>query len=175
MLVTSCGGDSDSTDDNPTTAAVTATATDGTATATEPIPSGATDVTPADLGEEIGAIYLAAYDDVIAALADRPESAEATGLLTTLKDGYIEQLVALGQQREALDASGRATVDAAITSTLISLSGETLAEYQAAIDHYAADAQLSELIRSFNIIGQYANFDLLREQAPDEAARLGID
>ena len=30
------------------------------------------------------------------------------------------------------------------------------------------------LIADFNIIGQYANFDLLREQEPEEAARLGV-
>lgn len=124
--------------------------------------------------QPIGAIYLAAYDDVIAALTDRPESTEATEQLTTLKDGYIEQLVELGQQREALDASGRATVDATIMSAVMSLPGETLTEYPAAIDHYVVDTELDKLIRSFNVIGQYANFDLLREQEPDEATRLGI-
>ena len=175
MLAASCGGGSDVTDDRPAATAVTATTPDGATAATQPTPSGGTDVTPNEMGAEIGVIYLAVYGDVIAALADRPESAEATERMTTLKDGYIERFVALGQQREALDASGRATVDAAITSALMSLPGETLAEYQAAIDDYAADAELGELIRSFNIIGQYANFDLLREQEPDEAARLGID
>ena len=33
---------------------------------------------------------------------------------------------------------------------------------------------MANLIAAFNIIGQYANFDLLRRQAPDEAERLGL-
>jgi hypothetical protein len=33
---------------------------------------------------------------------------------------------------------------------------------------------VANLIASFNIIGQYANFDLLWEQTPEEAERLGI-
>lgn len=32
---------------------------------------------------------------------------------------------------------------------------------------------MADPIASFNSIGRYANFDLLREQAPDEAERLG--
>ena len=53
----------------------------------------------------------------------------------------------------------------------------TLADFQAVADHYfdSTDAELYSLITSFNIIGQYANFDLLRQQEPDEAARLGVD
>jgi hypothetical protein len=174
MWIASCAGDSDSADDSATTTAVQANTPDETTAATEPRPSGVTDMAPHDLGVEIGAIYLAVYDDVIATVVDRPEAAQATERLTDLKEGYIEQLVALGQQREPLDRSSRATVDAAVTSALMSLPEETLAAYQATIDHYAADAELNELIRSFNIIGQYASFDLLREQEPDEAARLGI-
>ncbi len=35
--------------------------------------------------------------------------------------------------------------------------------------------ELSKNISSFNIIMQYAQFELVKKQAPDEAARLGIE
>jgi hypothetical protein len=177
VIAAGCGGDdSDLADDGapPTTAAEPA------AEATIPVETtvaASADLSPEELGDEIGALYLAVYDDVIETLEDRPDPDEATARLTELEATYIEQFVELGRQREQLDESGRATVDTAISTAIMSLPEETLAEFQAAIDDYAdPDApELSELIRSFNIIGQYASFDLLREQDPDEAARLGID
>jgi hypothetical protein len=184
-----CGGSSDDTDDAATEASVTTAITDDAATEASvttaitddtPVPTeapaGSSDTaSPDELGDSIAVLYLAVYDDVITALDDRPDPAEATTRLTALKDQYIEQLVELGWQREALDAPARATVDAKISSALMGLPTETLAEYQTAINDYAGDAELDTLIQSFNIIGQYANFELLREQEPSEAARLGID
>ena len=52
---------------------------------------------------------------------------------------------------------------------------ETFEAYQEALDFYFDDPEVRELISDFNVIGQYANFDLLREQEPEEAARLGVD
>lgn len=172
--MTGCGGSSGDADGTTTEASETAAITDATPVPTE-APVGTPDTaSPDELGDSIGVLYVAAYDDVIAALEDRPDAAEATIELTALRDQYIEQLVELGWQREALDEPSRATVDARISSALMRLPAETLTEYQAAIDHYTSDAELDTLIRSFNIIGQYANFELLREQEPSEAARLGI-
>jgi hypothetical protein len=129
---------------------------------------------PADLGDRIGDLYLAAYDDVVALLSARPEAAAAAADLAALKEGYVQQLVALGYEREALDASGRTTVDAAITAALSSLPATTYEAYQEAYAYYSGHPELANLIASFNVLGQYANFDLLREQSPDEAARLGV-
>jgi hypothetical protein len=126
------------------------------------------------LGEEISEIYLAGYGDVVALLSDRPEAAVALTELAALKERYIQELVALGHEREALDANGRAHVDATILSAVMDLDDDTLAEYQAVADHYFGESEVYDLILSFNIIGQYANFDLLREQEPEEAARLGV-
>ena len=179
VVAASCGGDDDVADDGAaaTTDAPATPTPAGTSSPLETTIAASSEMSPQELGDEIGTLYLAVYDDVIATLEDRPEPAEATARLTELEATYIEQFVELGRQREMLDESGRATVDTAISTAIMSLPEETLAEYQAAIDDYAdPDApELSELIRSFNIIGQYASFDLLREQDPDEAARLGID
>jgi hypothetical protein len=176
--VAGCGSDDDSAATSPDTSGTIATITQPT-----PVPGSGPPTTrdpaispsPDQLGDEIATLYLAAYDDVVDALADRPPADEASARLDTLKDDYIEQLVGLGRHRDGMAEPDRANVDSIVRRSLAGLSDDTLAEYQAAIDHYASDAELRELIASFNVIGQYASFDLLREQEPDEAARLGID
>ena len=161
VALAGCGGQSPTT---TTTAGTTTTAPVTTAAAAD----------PAALGDEIGVLYLAAYDDLIALLADRPAPADAAAALASLKEQYVQQMVALGHRREALDDAGRAAVDARITAALGSLPQATYDAYQEAYADYSGDLDVANLIASFNILGQYANFDLLREQAPDEAARLGV-
>ena len=162
-----CGGDTTPTTSGASTTTVASTTSaPGTTTSPEADPGG--------LGDRIGDLYLAAYDDVVALLGPRPDAAEAAAGLAALKEGYVQQMVALGYEREALDAAGRAIVDARITAALSSLPAATYEAYQQAHTYYGGDLELANLIASFNILGQYANFDLLREQNPDEAARLGI-
>lgn len=161
VVLAGCGGQS------------AATTTTGETTTTAPATTAAA-ADPAALGDEIGALYLAAYDDLIALLADRPLPAEAAAAVASLKEQYVQQMVTLGHRREALDGAGRAGVDASITAALSSLPMATYDAYQQAYSDYSGDLEVANLIASFNILGQYANFDLLREQAPDEAARLGI-
>jgi hypothetical protein len=129
---------------------------------------------PATLGAEIGAVYVQAYEDVVTVLAERPDPDTAAVVLADLKEDTIEQMVALGHRRETFDEAGRAVVDAAIRSSLSALSSETFEAYSQAASDYVGDPEVAALIADFNIIGQYANFDLLREQDPEEAARLGV-
>lgn len=165
-----CGGDDAAP---PTTRPGTVTAA-GASTTTQAATTTATSAAPGELGDQIGELYLAAYDDVIALLADRPDAASAATELATLKEQYIQQFVVFGHQREALGEADRATVDAHITLAVDTLPDDTYDAYQQAWTDYRSDAEMAELIAAFNIIGQYANFDLLREQAPQEAARLGV-
>jgi hypothetical protein len=67
-------------------------------------------------------------------------------------------------------------VDAKITSALSAAGSEDWYDtYNAVWKYYSdADLELANLVAAFNIIGQYANFDLLKQQAPAEATRLGI-
>lgn len=136
--------------------------------------SAAAATSPGELGDQIGALYLAVYPDVIALLADRPDAATAATELAALKEQYIQQFLAFGHQREAMTEADRATVDAHIRLAVDSLSDDVYDAYRQAWTDYSSDAAVAELLASFNIIGQYANFDLLREQAPEEAARLGV-
>lgn len=176
-----CGGDdSDSADGAATSdpgasepAASEPAATDPATTVADQVP--ATEApSNEDLGDEIAALAISSVEEVVAALEDRPEPAEATTRLTAIKERTIEQMVALGHQREALDEAGRSAVDSSALGAIGRFPAQTFADYQAALDHYAEQQELRELIASFNIISQYANFELLRTQEPDEATRLGL-
>ncbi len=131
-------------------------------------------ITPDELGDQIGTLYLAVYPDVIALLADRPDAATAATQLAALKEQYVQQFLAFGHQREAMSEADRVTVDARVLLAVNSLPDDTYDAYRQAWTDYSSDTAVAELLASFNIIGQYANFDLLREQAPEEAARLGV-
>lgn len=161
LALAACGG-------GTAASSTTVVATTTTASTT------AASLSPGALGDQIGARYLAAYDDLVALLAGRPDAAAAAEGLSVLKEQYIQEMVALGYQREALDSAGRATVDARITAALDSLPTATYDAYQQAYSDYSSDLEVANLIASFNILGQYANFDLLRQQAPEEAERLGL-
>jgi hypothetical protein len=133
--------------------------------------------TPAELGAEIGAVYVEALVAVTDLVMDRPPADEIRAELDALKESYVQRLVALGWQRESLIAADKATVDREILRVLEAQyeDEEWLNAYQGAVDHYyEEDFEFQQILVSFNIIGQYANFDLLREQAPEEAERLGI-
>ena len=160
--VVACGGD----------AKRSAVATPVPAT---PTASGQT--TPNELGGEIGALYVRALSDVTDLLREKPTASQVKASVQQLKETYIQRLVKLGRAREALDAEGRADVDAAIRVKINAVAGESwYATYNAVAQHYLTqDEGLHALIVSFNVIGQYANFDLLKTQEPEEAKRLLIE
>lgn len=140
--------------------------------------------TPEAVGEAIGTIYVTALRETAEALDDRPDPAVATQRLQQNKARYVEQLVALGRKVEAMSPAERSTVESAVQQVQSGLRYDAdlkpiWADYQAVQQHYldtggANDATFWKLLQSFNVITQYAFFDLLRQQAPDEAERLGL-
>lgn len=140
--------------------------------------------TPEEIGEAVGDIYITALQETAEALDDRPAPAVATERLQQNKARYVEQLVVLGRKIEAMSPAERATVRSAVRQVQSGLSYDDdlkpiWADYQAVQKHYmdtggASDATFWKLLQSFNVITQYAFFDLLQQQAPDEAERLGV-
>lgn len=136
----------------------------------------AAEMNPAELGKKIGDLYVQALSEVTEMLKDKPEVAEVRPQVEQLKEKYVKELVELGRKREALDASGKAAVDSQIMLKVNALSREAwYATFNEAQQHYFQDQDFHKLVISFNIIGQYANFDLLKQQEPEEATRLGIE
>lgn len=179
LAAAGCGGGS-STDTTATTVAANTvaantTATTGAATDT----TSAAPQTPAELGKAIGATWTEAMQTLVGLLDDQPEPADVKDEIANLKEGYVQKLVAFGEQKEALDTAGKAEVDSAVTSALSAAADtEWYANYMDIYDAYSymsGDVDFTNLIAGFNILTQYADFDLLKKQAPDEAARLGIE
>jgi len=133
------------------------------------------DMTPRQLGAAIGAVYCDGQARLAALLATTDDPLALTPQVESLKADLIERLVALGHQRQALEEADRQAVDLA---TQFAFRGVDMAAFQAVsaacgtygLSHNA----LGNLLASFNIITQYAAFELLAQQLPDEAARLGV-
>lgn len=136
-------------------------------------PSAAAD--PAEnLGQKIGSSYVETLKQVVAMLNDKPPATDARAMLTDMKNWTIELMVGLGREREALPAADRARVDQVLSNRIAGVPADLFKEYQAGQMHYQDDRELFQLIADFNIITQYANFELLKKQLPEEARRLGI-
>jgi hypothetical protein len=127
-----------------------------------------------NLGAKIGSSYVETLKQVVAMLNDKPPVADAKAMLADMKAWTIELMVGLGREREALSPADRATVDRVLSNRIAGVSPELFKEYQSGQLFYQNDRELFQLIADFNVISQYANFDLLKKQLPDEAKRLGI-
>lgn len=149
-------------------------AVQGPATATPVVPAASAD--PAEnLGKKIGSSYVETLKQVVAMLQDKPPAADARAMLTDMKNWTIELMVGLGREREALPPAGRAKVDMILSQRIAALPADLFKGFQEGQAFYKDDRELFNLIAEFNIITQYANFDLLKKQLPDEAKRLGIE
>jgi hypothetical protein len=167
LVISACGGSS---------GAAATTAPAGSPTTEVSASTTAAVATPDQLGEQIGTVYVGALRDVALLLKDKPEVAAVRSQAGQLKESTVTKLVELGRSREAMGTAERAKVDSKITKALDGAAGEEwYATYNEVWKHYSTgDNDFANLVASFNVIGQYANFDLLKKQLPAEAARLGI-
>ena len=162
--LTGCSGGSGKKADSPVAEAVTRETT-----------TEETQLSPAELGQKIGDIYIKAMTDLVSLLKERPAALEVKSEVEVMKEAYVQELYALGKKRESLDDSARSAVDSQIARKARILND--MPEFNAFNDlqqYYFQDRDFHKLIMSFNIITQYAAFDLLKKQEPEEAARLGI-
>lgn len=134
------------------------------------------DLTDPDvLGSAIAADYERAMEDIVALIEHRPDPVEISHGVQELHDSYVELFVGYGRFYREMDSAERQAVDRKLTSAWSTMDGELFERYSDAASHYrGVDAELAELIQSFNIITQYYNYELLRQQYPDEADRLGL-
>ena len=132
------------------------------------------DMTPRQLGDAIGGLYCEGMSS-LAALLDTDDPAQLTAAVEALKADLIERFVAFGHQRQALEADERGAVDMATQFALRRVDMAAFQAMTAACNTYRAGHNaLSNLLASFNVIHQYAAFELLAQQSPEEAARLGV-
>jgi hypothetical protein len=134
------------------------------------------EMSPAEIGQQIGALYMKTMGELVELLKDKPEASTAQPNVEVLKEKCVIEMVELGRKREVLDQAGRATVDSQISSKMYSFSKDPVfTSFNDIQQHYFQNQDFHKIVMSFNIITQYANFDLLKKQEPEEAQRLGIE
>jgi hypothetical protein len=176
-LLVACGGGDKESAAKPTISSTPKATQTPTVEEPEPTPTNVLEeLSPSELGEEIGGVYVEAIQKVSELVADKPPSTEVKDQVAELKATYVQRLVELGHLREALSDQDKAAVNNAINETFIAGSkSDWYNTYFEAVQYYSErDYEFHQLLYSFNLIGQYANFDLLKEQEPQEAVRLGL-
>jgi hypothetical protein len=105
----------------------------------------------------------------------QPDPKDLTPKVEALKEETIKQMVEMGKKVAALDAAGKQKVETKVRLSFNMLPGDVFKAYSEGRQHYLkADIKLGNLISEFNIITQYAFFDLLKKQKPQEAERLNL-
>ncbi|MCA9298785.1 MAG: hypothetical protein KDA28_06950, partial [Phycisphaerales bacterium] len=139
---------------------------------------GANDGSPESVGQAIGDTYVEAMTELRTMLEPRPAADQLNADIEALHERYVQILVPLGAQREAMDEGDRATVDSTMQRVMWSEAPAEIRNLDwmtEAQSHYRPDDNdLANRIASFNTITQYAVYELLRAQEPAEATRLGV-
>jgi len=160
FLLPSCGGNSASSDPDG-----------GEATVAEN-----KKMTADEMGAAVSSLYVSAMGDLNAMLQDGPTATEAEPKVAALKEEYIQKLVEYGKKRDELGEDERSKMDLAIRLGLNdAYRDQVYTTYSEVVNSYSENMEFRNLLTSFNILTQYANFELLKQQEPDEARRLGIE
>lgn len=135
---------------------------------------------PKEIADQVFRIYVDTLSQANTLLEGTPPVSEVASKLDAIKEASVTRLVALGREIAAMNDGDRATVEGAVSSaismmTYVPETKTVYAGYQAVWAAYSKDDKdFFQTIKSLNILTQYAFFDLLRKQEPDEADRLGV-
>jgi len=127
------------------------------------------------IGEQVGTCYhraLAEVDEILKKETD-PKTIESG--LEAIKDKAVTELVKLGHMRESLSEKEKEDLDAVIMQAMRLVDMDHWNALNDATNSFQADHfEIAEILFEINIITQYADFELLRAQSPEEAKRLGV-
>ena len=129
-------------------------------------------------GTELATATITAWNECLtkltALLEGMPDPATVQPQVETLKEEYIQEFVAYGRQHQTFDEEQLRLwrIEHGINSP------PAFTDYQTVANAYIADtstpAEFVDLLKDFSILTQYTDFGLLKQQEPEEAARLGI-
>jgi len=132
-------------------------------------------LTPEELGKRIGDHYVELFIELNSLLDERLDPEELEPKVAALKEKYIDIFVGFGAIKEEYSEEGKAKVNRAIMSFFSDMDKSYSESYNESIEYYRElDNELASLLVSFNILTQYADYELLIKQEPEEAERLGI-
>ncbi len=135
-----------------------------------------TEMQPEEIGQQIRDLYVESMGKLVNLLESKPEVSNVKVQVETLQEETIATMVDLGHKRETLDAADRSKVDSQIRMKMNSFYKDPVfTSFNEIQQHYFQNRDFHKLVMSFNVITQYANFDLLKKQEPEEAQRLGLN
>ncbi|MCD4707958.1 MAG: hypothetical protein K8S62_09495 [Candidatus Sabulitectum sp.] len=130
---------------------------------------------PEVLGNTVADVYETMYDELNHVVNLGLSVEDLSAEIAAMKEDYIGQFVELGAVREEMNEEQKEIANSTIRSRFYNLDMEIYESVNDQISAYRVqDNDLANEIAEFNILAQYADYELLREQSPDEAARLGI-
>jgi hypothetical protein len=166
LTLFACGGgddDEDGGDDAPGSSEAATTAP-------------AEDVDPEALAQEMIDEYVAMNEELVPLLEQDLPPEDLAPEIAALKNKYIEIFVPMGYQREEMSDEDFEAFNSAAVLALYDvdfehqdLLNDVLSDLNA-----AGENDLATEINSLNILTQYAQFELLWDQEPDEATRLEL-
>lgn len=139
-------------------------------------------MSPVEIGRKVGQIYLNCMAQVHERLSMLPlDDSDGTALgeveraMANLKEEAVQKLVILGYQRNSLGRAERSKVDGVVENLAQSVPAEDWNYLAGAVTRFMfSQPRLSRTLSSFNNITQYAAFEVLLAQEPEEAKRLEI-
>jgi hypothetical protein len=136
----------------------------------------ASELSDEELGKRICTVYTDAISEIAKLLGPKPDISLVKQPVLDLKERAIKELVALGKMKVGRNTQQAAKINLTVMNMFSRMANDVdFKAFQDAITFYLAkDRDFADVITSFNIITQYADFDLLKKQTPKEAERLGI-
>ncbi|MFC1852547.1 hypothetical protein ACFL27_20310 [candidate division CSSED10-310 bacterium] len=130
---------------------------------------------PEEIGKQIGDLYHVAVADTAKLVENVSDPKILKKQLTELKEKIVMKLVNLGKIRKTMSKNEEAQVNQIVIKAIRSVNMDDWNRLDDATRHYhSIDPEISQLLFEINTITQYADFELLKKQAPEEAKRLGI-
>lgn len=135
-------------------------------------------VTAATVATGVVDTWAEAMQRLAGLLDGTPQPVAIRAEVEDLKEEYIQRFVTYGRQRLELTSAEQEEMSSLTFLGMSALRAEPwyqnyMSTYK---QHYSSgEVEFSNLPASFNILTQYADFDLLKQQAPEEAARLGVE
>jgi hypothetical protein len=146
-----------------------------TAVSTSPTAT-ATSVSPEALAQSIYSDFVALHKELATILAGSPPAADLKPKVSELKNRYIERFVGYGRIRDTMSQTDAAKVESETRRLLFASPTVNIDALSQAVQRFnSTDPALAKELTSLNVITQYAFFELLQKQEPEEAKRLGID
>lgn len=133
------------------------------------------------LADEVAATWAESIQDLVPLLENTPPVASIQAQVADLKEQYIQKMVLIGTDVALLDAEDQQTVYVRATDSMSAMGDAPwFSSYKARYVPYeemtdAASQEFAVVLASFNTLSEYAFFNLLKEDKPDEASRLGIE